>query len=129
MSEEKNLDLWWKDKKLLAGVFLIIFSTILGLYGKGLLGLFFVNLLNKLYNPFYLLTGLSVYAISWLLLFIGVFMVGLETVKMIRYRIQNHVKNTVKGTYNYTKQLPRRGYNYTKNLSKKLKRKPISKND
>jgi len=107
---------WYKDRKLLAGIILVILSFVLGLYGKGLLGLFFAGLFSKLYKPFYLLTGLSVYALSWILLFLGVFLVGWETVRMIRDRIHHHVKKT----YKYTKELPRRGYHYTKNLKKRL---------
>ena len=113
MSEEKNLDLWWKDKKLLSGVILVALSIISGFYGK-------VLFIFKFYEPVYLLTGLSFYALSWVLLFLGIFLIGWETVKMIQYRIHNQVKNTVKGTYNYTKQLPKKGYNYTKELHKKL---------
>ena len=107
--------IWYKDRKLLTGIILVVASTALGLYGKGLLGLFFVNLVNKLYKPFYLLTGLSVYGFSWILLFLGIFLVGWEAVKMIRDSIRNHVRKT----YHYTKGLPKKGYDYTKELSKK----------
>ena len=106
---------WWKDRKLLAGIILVILSIVLGLYSKGLLGLFFANLFNKLYKPFYLLTGLSIYVLSWVLLFLGAFLVGWETVKMIQMRIHSHVKKT----YHYTKGLPKKGYEYTKELHKK----------
>ena len=106
----------WKDRKLLAGIILVISSFALGLYSKGLLGLFFANLFNKLYKPFYLLTGLSIYALSWISLLLGVFLVGWETIKMIRDRIHHHVKKT----YHYTKGLPKKGYDYTKELHKKL---------
>ena len=106
---------WWTDKKLLIGIILVISSFALGLYSKGLLGLFFANLFNKLYKPFYLLTGLSIYALSWISLLLGVFLVGWETIRMIRDRIHHHVKKT----YSYTKELPRKGYDYTKELSKK----------
>ena len=108
--------IWWKDKKLLAGIILVVASVLVGLYAKGLLSFFFVSLFNKLYKPFYLLTGLSIYALSWILLLLGVFLVGWETVKMIRDRIQHHVRKT----YKYTKGLPKKGYNYTKELHKKL---------
>ena len=106
---------WWKDRKLLAGIILVILSIMLGLYSKGLLGLFFANLLNKLYKPFYLLTGLSIYVLSWFLLFLGAFLVGWETIKMIKMGIQNQVRRT----YHYTKGLPKKGYGYTKELHKK----------
>ena len=107
--------IWWKDKKLLAGIIIIIVSFIMGLYGKSLLGIFFVKSLVKLYEPIYLITGLSIWAFSWILLFLGVFLVGWETVKMIRDRIHHHVRKT----YHYTKGLPKKGYDYTKELSKK----------
>lgn len=107
-----QLPLWWKDKKLLAGVILVLLSIILGFYGKGLI-------IVKFYEPVYLITGLSLWAFSWVLLFLGVFLVGWETVKMIQYKIRHHVKKTVRGTYEYTKGLPRKGYDYTKKLPKR----------
>ena len=103
---------WWKDKKLLAGFILVILSFILGFYGK-------VLFIVKFYERIYLITGLSVYAFSFVLLFIGVFLVGWETVKMIQQRIHHHVKRTVKGTYEYTKALPKKGLQYTKRLHRK----------
>ena len=120
--------IWHKDKKLLAGIILVVLSFALGLYGKGLLGLFFASLFSKLYKPFYLLTGLSVYALSWILLFLGVFLVGWETVRLIKQRIHHHVKQT----YHYTRGLPKKGYNYTKELHKKgiaKIKKSIAKDD
>ena len=102
---------WWKDKKLLTGVILVISSFIIGLYGKFLF-------IAKFYEPIYLITGLSMWAFSFILLFAGVFLVGWETVRMIQYRIHHHVKRTVKGTYEYSKELPRKGYHYTKKLHK-----------
>ncbi len=104
--------IWWKDKKLLAGVILVISSFILGFYGK-------VLVIAKFYEPIYLITGLSIWAFSFILLFAGVFLVGWETVRMIQQRIQHHVKKTVKETYHYTKGLPKRGYHYTKELHKR----------
>ena len=106
---------WWKDKKLLAGITLVILSIVLGLYSKGLLGFFFANLLKKLYKPFYLLTGLSIYVLSWVLLFLGVFLVGWETIRMIKQRVHHHVRET----YRYTKGLPKKGYDYTMELHRK----------
>jgi len=104
--------IWWKDFKLLIGVILVVLSFVLGFYGK-------ILFVVKIYEPFYLITGLSIWAFSWILLFLGVFLVGWETVKMIQQHIQHHVKKTVKGTYNYTKGLPRKGYRYTKELHKR----------
>ncbi|MBI3034884.1 hypothetical protein HYY71_01045 [Candidatus Woesearchaeota archaeon] len=104
--------IWWKDKKLLAGIILVISSLIVGFYGKGLI-------IVKFYEPFSLITGLSIWAFSWILLFIGVFLVGWETVRMIQQRVQSHVKETVKGTYHYTKGLSKKGYHYTKEIHRK----------
>ncbi len=103
---------WYKDKRLLAGFIVVISSIILGFYGK-------VLFIFKFYEPIYLITGLSIYAFSFILLFIGIFLVGWETVKMIQQRIHHHVKHTVKRTYHHAKELPKRGYRYTKELHKK----------
>ena len=103
--------IWWKDKKLLAGVILVLLSIIVGFYGKGLF-------IVKFYEPVYLITGLSLWAFSWVLLLLGVYLVGWETVKMIRYKIHHHVRKTVTDTYHYTKELPKKGYDYTKKLHK-----------
>ena len=93
--------LWWKDKKFLAGFILVILSIIMGFYGKALS-------IIKFYEPVQFITGLSIWAFSWLLLFLGVFLVGWETIKMIQYRIHHHVKKTVRRTYEYTKGLPKK---------------------
>ena len=125
-AKEKPM-IWWKDKKLLAGVILVVLSFILGFYGK-------VLFIIKFYEPVYLITGLSVYAFSFVLLFVGIFFVGWETVKMIKQRIHHHIKRTAKGTYEYTKSLPKRlhkkgvdTFTKAKNYFKNAKPKP--KND
>ncbi len=110
---------WWKDRKLLAGVMLVVASIAIGFYGKSLLGVFIVDWVNKLYSPFYLLTGLSVYAFSWIVFSLGIFLVGWETIKLIRNRIHHHVKKTLKQTYHATKELSKKGYRGTKALHKK----------
>ncbi len=115
-NQTKQKIIWWKDKKLLAGVILVVLSFGLGFYGKGLL-------IVKFYEPVYLITGLSIWAFSWVVMLIGVFLVGWETVRMIQMRIHHHVKKTVKETYHYTKELPEKGYRYTK----KLQREGMSK--
>lgn len=104
--------MWWKDLKLFTGVILVVLSFILGFYSK-------VFVVAKIYEPFAVITGLSVYALSWIMLFFGAFLVGWETVNLIQNRIHQHVKTTVKKTYHRAKQLPRKGYYYTKELHKK----------
>lgn len=116
---------WWKDKKLLTGVILVLLSVILGFYGK-------VLIVVKFYEPVQLITGVSIYAFSFVLLFAGIFLVGWETVKMIQQRIRHHVRKTVKETYHYTKGLPKKGYDYSKQLHKKSMdkiKKSMKKND
>ena len=39
-------------------------------------------------------------------LFAGIFLVGLETIKMIQNKISQNVRKTVKSTYNHAKKLP-----------------------
>ena len=106
---EKNKILWYKDVRFLSGITLIIISIIIGEFGKGLS-------IIKFYKPVYLITGLSLWAFSYILLFLGIFLVGWETVKMIKQRIHHHVKKT----YHYTKGLPKKGYHYTKELHRRL---------
>lgn len=102
----------WKDKKLLAGFILVGLSIATGFFGKGLF-------IVKFYEPVYLVTGLSLWAFSWILLLAGILLVGIETIKMVQYRIHHHVKKTVRGTYHYTKELSKKGYHHTKELPKK----------
>lgn len=100
---------WWKDRKLLTGVILVILSVILGTYGK-------VLFIARFYEPIAVITGLSIWVFSWILLFLGIFLVGWETVKLIQRRINHHVKRTVRGTYDYTKEISKKGYHHTKRL-------------
>ena len=115
-SQDKEKIVWYKDLRFLAGITLIILSIIIGEFGK-------VLSIIKFYEPVYLITGLSLWAFSWLVLLLGIFLVGIETFRMIKYRITHHVKKT----YHYTKKLPRKGYDYTK--EKLSKTKNIMKND
>ena len=112
MKQNQKQIILWRDKKFVAGFILVLLSIIVGFYGK-------VLLIVKFYEPIYLITGLSIYAFSFILLFVGIFLVGWETVKMIQQRIHHHVKHTVKRTYHHAKELPKKGYNYTKQLHKK----------
>ena len=104
---------WYHDRKLIIAFVIIAVSFVLGIYSKAII-------ITKFYKPIYLITGLSVWAFSWVLLFLGIFLVGWETVKMMQQRIHHHVRKTVKETYHYTRGLPKKGYKYTKKLHKKL---------
>ena len=110
-AQEKPIVLW-KDVKFWAGFVIVILSIILGFFAKGLI---IVNITQ----PFHLIRGLSVYALSWVLLLIGIFLVGMETVKIIQQKISYHVEKSVKETYGYTKKLPIEGFEYTKKLHRK----------
>ena len=109
--QEKQI-LWYKDKRLLFGVILVVSSIGIGLFSKGLI-------IAKIYEPFYLITGLSLYAFSWFLLLCGILLVGMETVRMIRQHIQSYIKKTIKETYGFTMSLPQKGLDYTKQWHKK----------
>ena len=102
---------WYKGNKLMIGIIIVITSFILGFLGKAII-------IAKLYKPVELLTGISIYAFSFVLLFTGAFLVGWETVKMAQYRIRHHVKETVKGTYHYTKGLPKKSIDKLASTSK-----------
>ena len=110
---------WWKDWKLLLGIAMIILNLVAGLYGKSLLGIYIVKSLAKIHEPIYLITGISFWIFSWLLLFIGVFLVGWETIKMIQQRIRHHVKHTIQQTYHHARKLPKKSYHHIKKLHKK----------
>ena len=103
---------WYQDRKIIIAFVVIVASFILGVYSKAII-------IIKFYEPIYVITGLSLYTFSWILLFIGIFMVGWSTVKSMQARINNEVKSRVKSTYNHAKQLPGRASNYTKKLRKK----------
>lgn len=109
--EEEKI-IWWKDFKFIIGCLLIVSSFFLGFFGKGL---FFV----KFYEPVLRYTGLSLWALSWILTLLGIFLLGMETIKMIRQRIQSQVRKTVRDTYEITKGLPKKGFHYTKRLMSK----------
>ena len=106
--QDKQKIVWYKDLRFLAGITLIILSIIIGEFGKGLS-------IIKFYEPVYLITGLSLWAFSWLVLLLGIFLVGIETFRMIKYRITHQVKKT----YHYTKKLPKKGYDYSRELHRK----------
>ena len=110
---------WYKDNKLMIGIVIVVISFILGLWGK-------VLIVAELYRPVELMTGISVYAFSWILLFLGAFIVGWRTVRRIRQRINHHVKKTYRHAkslpgkgYDHAKRLHRKGYNHAKNLHRK----------
>ncbi len=103
---------WYQDKKLIIAFILIIISFILGFYSKAII-------ITKFYEPISLITGLSLYTFSWILLFIGVFMVGWRAVKAMHIKIHHHVRKTVKDTYHHARKFPKRATNYTKNIHRK----------
>ncbi|MEK6891550.1 MAG: hypothetical protein AABX25_00020 [Nanoarchaeota archaeon] len=103
---------WYQDKKLIIAFILIIISFILGFYSKAII-------ITEFYKPISLITGLSLYTFSWILLFIGVFMVGWRAVKAMHVRIHHHVRKTVKNTYHHARKFPKRATDYTKNIHKK----------
>ncbi|MBS3097088.1 hypothetical protein J4480_06675 [Candidatus Woesearchaeota archaeon] len=104
--------IWWKDLKLLTGIILVILSVIIGFFSK-------IYVVAKIYEPIAVITGLSVYALSWIMLFFGAFLLGWETVRLIQQRIRHHVQHTVETTYHHARELPKKSYHYTKELHKR----------
>ena len=103
---------WYSDGKLLTGVIIVILSFAAGVYGKALI-------LFRFYEPVQLLTGISIYAFSFVLLFLGAFLVGWRTIKIIRARINYHVKKTVRRSYDNARKFPEQATAYTKRLHRK----------
>lgn len=83
---------WYQDRKLMIAFIIIILSFVLGFYGKALI-------IIKFYQPIYVITGISIFAFSWVMLFVGIFMVGWSTVKRMQEEINQNVKIAAKKTY------------------------------
>ena len=105
---------WWKEKKLVAGILLVVVSFVLGFYGK-------ILIVAKYYEPIEVITGFSVWAFSWVLLFFGAFLVGRETVILVQKKIQSQMKETAMATYEYTRKIPKKSYDQMMKTSKSIK--------
>ena len=82
---------WYKDIALIVGVILILISIFLGLYGK-------VLLISTVYqSPVDWLPCVIVWLFSWLVLFIGISLVGWETFRIINYKINHRVRKAFRG--------------------------------
>src|SRR3990167_2782241 len=103
---------WYKDRKLIIAFVIIVTSFVLGAYSKAIV-------IIKFYEPIYVITGLSLYTFSWILLFAGVFMVGWSTVKRMHQDIHNNVKSAAKKTYHKAKRIPGHATRITKHLHRK----------
>ena len=103
---------WYQDKKIVIALVIIIASFVIGKYGA-------VLAIAKYYEPTSLITGLSIYSFRWLLLFLGVFMVGWRTVKAMQSQIHHKVRKTVKNTYHHARKFPMRATDYTKKMHKR----------
>jgi hypothetical protein len=105
----ENPIIWWKDLNLFIGIIFVIGSFILGLYGKAIL-------ISKVFDPIRALTGISIWAFSWFVLFVGISIVGWETVRIIKYKIKHKVHKTVKRTYTRAKKIHSKSHKYAKKL-------------
>ena len=83
--------IWYKDIALIVGVAFIILSLVMGFYGKVL----FVATIYK--SPVDWLPGVIVWLFSWLVLFIGISLVGWETFRIINYKIRHRMKKAYSG--------------------------------
>ncbi|MBI1936112.1 hypothetical protein HYS31_06745 [Candidatus Woesearchaeota archaeon] len=99
---------WWKDIKLLIGLALVVLNFVLGFYAK-------VMMVVNIKDPFYWKVWVGVYAISWLMLFAGIYLLGFEGVKLIKANIKHNVKKTISDA----RKLPQKSVNYGRKLHKK----------
>ena len=111
-AEQVSQLVWWKNTRFILGVILIVLSFVIGTFGKGL---FFI----RFHNAFYRYTGLSLWILSWLTTFTGIYLVGRETANMIKQNIRRKITETALETYNITKSIPTKGLKYTKKLHSK----------
>ena len=107
---------WYRDKKLIIAFVIIVISFILGIYSKALV-------IIKFYEPIYVITGLSLYTFSWILLIIGILMVGWRTVKAMNQKIHHNVKSAAQSTYYKTKDMHRKSMDKIKSTSRKIANK------
>ena len=98
--------IWYKDIALIVGIVLILISIFLGFYGKVL----FVVTIHQ--SPVEWLPGVIVWLFSWLVLFIGISLVGWETFKIINYKIKHRVKKA----YSDAKKLQKKSQYHAKRL-------------
>lgn len=101
--------IWYKDIALIVGIVLILISATMGFYGKFL----FISTIYQ--SPIDWLPGLSLWLFSWIVLFIGISLVGWETFRIIKYKI----KHKMKKTYRQAKRIHRRNYYRAKRLHNK----------
>ena len=102
-----------RDPKLFSGIFFVIASFVAAKFGTVL---FFVK-----YNVLeYRLAGAIIYALSWILFFLGVLLVGFETINLARKKINENLKKSVKSTYDYTLRLHHSGIKKITKSSKKI---------
>ena len=122
MTEETKPDfhLLLKQKRFIIGIILVIASFILGFFGKGIIAI-------NITEPIAIIKGVSIWVFSWILLLIGVFLVGRATLKIIRKKIKDEVEQTVKKSYEITKEQAQKGIKYTKELHKKTFKKQLKK--
>ena len=74
-----------KDWKFLIGIFFVVMSFVLGLVGKVA---FFSNIKSESrWN------GIAIYLFSWVLVFMGGFLIGKEVVIAARMKIEDRVKH------------------------------------
>ena len=102
--------IWYRDIALIVGIVLILISIFLGFYGKVL----FISTIYR--SPVEWLPGVVIWLFSWLVLFIGISLVGWETFRIIRYKITHRVKKA----YSDAKKLQKKSEYRAKRLHNKV---------
>ncbi len=100
--------------KLLFAILTIIASLVLGVYTK-------VRFVLSFDDPFQRWLNLSLYLISWLLLFVAVFFVGKEALALA----DAYVKRKLRETYNVTVDIHKKGLETGIKTTKALHKKTI----
>ncbi len=83
-----------KEKKIEIGVLLIILNFAIGIVAKIPFFELIANPSDFKQHPMYYLSAIIVYIFSWVLLFIGILLIGEETINAIKKKMQRKMKKT-----------------------------------
>ena len=95
-----------KEKKIEIGVLLIILNFAIGIVAKIPFFELIANPSDFKQHPMYYLSAIIVYIFSWVLLFIGILLIGEETINAIKKKMQRKM-----GLFRLEK-LPKRRTNF-----------------
>ncbi len=100
--------------KLLAAIFAVIASLVLGAYTKVMFVLHFAD-------PVQRWTNMILYAISWIIIFVAAFFVGKEILVLA----DKWVRKKLCETYDITAKIPMKGIEHSVNATRKIHKKTV----